>query len=180
MKRFATLGILIITSALSMPMAAQQKPSAPALEIRTLSTRPEFVSGGDVLVQITGPATLTVKNITVRVNGKDASAAFKPGQALAPSGVAGLVGLLTGLQVGSNAVSASMRGNKTVAQLTIINHPITGPVLYSPHQTPFACETPLGIFTSLKVASRSSTFPLTSGCPSVPWMVAARSAAPPE
>src|SRR6185503_6519356 len=25
--------------------------------------------------------------------------------------------------------------------LTVVNHPITGPVLYSPHQTPFICET---------------------------------------
>ena len=34
-----------------------------------------------------------------------------------------------------------MRGSKATAQLTVVNHPITGPVLYSPHQTPFICET---------------------------------------
>ena len=144
MKRLAAVGILVVTSALSMPTAAQQKATAPALELRTLSTRPEFVTGGDVLVQLTGPATLTAKNLTVRLNGKDVSAAFKPvpsraeGPATDPKG---FVGLLTGLQVGSNAVSASMRGNKAVAQLTITTHPLTGPVRSSPHQTPFACET---------------------------------------
>jgi hypothetical protein len=34
-----------------------------------------------------------------------------------------------------------MRGSKATAQLTVVNHPMTGPVLYSPHQTPFICET---------------------------------------
>jgi hypothetical protein len=34
-----------------------------------------------------------------------------------------------------------MRGSKATAQLMVVNHPITGPVLYSPHQMPFICET---------------------------------------
>jgi len=135
MKRFAAIGLVAAVSALAVPLGAQ-KVVAPALEIRALSTRPEFVSGGDVLVEISGPATLTAKNLAVRLNGKDVSAAFKPAaQAKA------LVGLVTGLNVGSNSFQASMRGNKATAQLIVVNHPITGPVLYSPHQTPFACET---------------------------------------
>ncbi len=147
MKRFAAVGFIAIAGSLTVPLAAQQRAAAPALEIRALSTRPELVSGGDVLVQIGGPANLTVKNLTVRLNGKDVSASFKPAAGPAPSGVEGskaLVGLLTGLQVGSNSIQASMRGNKATAQtaqLAINNHPISGPVLYSPHQTPFACET---------------------------------------
>ena len=136
MKRFAAVGFIAIAGSLTVPLAAQQRAAAPALEIRALSTRPELVSGGDVLVQIAGPANLTTKNLTVRLNGRDVSASFKPASALAPSGVEGkaLVALLTGLQAGSNSVQASMRGNKTTAQtaqLAINNHPITGPVLYS-------------------------------------------------
>ena len=104
--------------------------------MHALSTRPEFVTGGDVLIAITGPANLAAKNLMVRANGKDVSAAFKP----APDSKQ-LVGLVSGLNVGSNAVVASIRGSKSTAQLTVVNHPITGPVLYSPHQTPFACET---------------------------------------
>jgi len=129
-------------SALTIPVAAQDK--RVALDIRALSTRPELVSGGDVLVQVYGPANLTAKNLAVRLNGKDVSAAFKPAaQSLAPSAVEGkaLVGLVTGLNVGSNSIQASMRGNKATAQLVVVNHPMTGPVLYSPHQTPFICET---------------------------------------
>ena len=144
MKRYAAIGLVAIVSGLTMPVSAQKIGAAPPLEIRALSTRPEFVSGGDVLVEISGPVTLTAKNLAVRLNGKDVSAAFKPAaQSLAPSAVEGkaLVGVVTGLNVGSNSIQASMRGNKATAQLTVVNHPITGPVIYSPHQTPFICET---------------------------------------
>ncbi|HYS27203.1 MAG TPA: DUF6351 family protein [Vicinamibacterales bacterium] len=143
MKRIAVIGFVAVVGILAAPVAAQQKAAGPAastpagagLEIRALSTRAELVSGGDVLLQIAGPANLTAKNLTVRVNGNDASAAFK----VAPDKT--FVGLVTGLNVGSNTVQAAMRGSKAAVQLTVINHPIAGPVLYSPHQTPFICET---------------------------------------
>src|SRR4051812_15810145 len=84
MKRLAALGLLAVTTALATPMAAQQKGTAPPLDIRTLSTRPELVSGGDVLIQIppstalgAGGKTLTAKNLIVRVNGKEISTAFR-------------------------------------------------------------------------------------------------------
>jgi hypothetical protein len=135
MKRCAAIGILAVLSALTLPVAAQQKAAA-ALEIHALSTRPELVSGGDVLLQIAGPANLSTKNLIVRVNGKDVSSAFKT----TPDSKV-LIGLVGGLNIGTNAIAASMRGSKATAQLTVVNHPITGPVLYSPHQMPFICET---------------------------------------
>ena len=142
MKFGAAIRLVAVIGALTIPVAAQQKTAAgrtagnvEALEIRALSTRAEFVSGGDVLLQIVGPANLTANKLIVRVKGRDVSAAFKPAADKT------LVGLVTGLDVGSNAVQASMRGGKATAQLTVVNHPITGPVLYSPHQTPFICET---------------------------------------
>ena len=143
MKRVAAIGLVAVAAVVAIPVAAQQKTEGPAtakaagtaLEIRALSTRAEFVSGGDILLQIVGPANLNAKNLTVSANGKDVSAAFKP----APDKT--LVGLVTGLNVGSTAIQASMRGSKATAQLTVVNHPVTGPVLYSPHQTPFICET---------------------------------------
>src|SRR4051812_27572161 len=76
MKRFAAIGLVAITGTLTLPVAAQQK--AAVLEIHALSTHPELVSGGDVLLQVAGPANLTAKNLTVRVNGKDVSTDFKP------------------------------------------------------------------------------------------------------
>ena len=136
MRRLVAVGFMVLGGAISMPVVAQRPASAPALEIRTLSARPDLVSGDDVLLEIAGPASLAAKNVTVRLNGKEVTAAFHPSaQSKA------LIGLVTGLQIGSNALQASMRGNRASAQLTIVNHPIAGPVIYSPHQTPFVCET---------------------------------------
>ena len=47
----------------------------------------------------------------------------------------------TGLRAGNNSIEASVAGTRTPARLAVVNHPITGPLIYSPHQTPFACET---------------------------------------
>src|SRR6266550_3855304 len=142
MKRFAAIGLVAVASVLTVPVAAQQK-TAPSLDLRALSTKAEFVSGGDVLLQVDSSTSLgasgrplSAKDIRVLVNGTDESAAFKP----AP-GSKGLVGLVSGLNVGANSIQASMRGSKATAQLAVVNHPVTGPVLYSPHQTPFVCET---------------------------------------
>ena len=41
-----------------MPTSAQQKPTAPALELRALSTRPEFVTGGDTHIMTPLPRTV--------------------------------------------------------------------------------------------------------------------------
>lgn len=55
----------------------------------TLSTRPDTVSGGDVLVQINVPETVPLNSVTVNLNGLDVTAAFRPGQA--PGSLVGLV-----------------------------------------------------------------------------------------
>ena len=132
MTRSLTIALLAVGVCLAS-VRAQQPTDAP-LEIRALSAKAELVSGGDVLVEIAGPADLNAGNVTVRLNGRDVAVTFRP---VADSTT--VVGLLTGLQVGPNAVEASMGG--ATAQLTVVNHPVTGPLLYSPHQMPFVCET---------------------------------------
>lgn len=92
MTRSLTFGLL--AASLLVVSVAAQRPAPPPLDIRALSTKPELVSGGDVLVEVAGPPNLTVKNLVVRVNGRDVSAAFKPG-----AQSKGLVALVTGLQV---------------------------------------------------------------------------------
>ena len=132
MTRSLTIALLAVGVCLAS-VRAQQPTDAP-LEIRALSAKAELVSGGDVLVEIAGPADLTADSVTVRLNGRDVAATFKP-----RADSKAVVGLLTGLQVGPNAVEASMGG--ATAQLTVVNHPVTGPLIYSPHQMPFVCET---------------------------------------
>ena len=136
MTRLANLGLVAVALSLTAPIAAQQRPPDLPLEIHALSTRPELVSGDDVLVGIAGPSALTPLTVIVRLNGRDITTAFRP---MAPSHA--LVGLVTGLQRGSNTLQASMRGRRETAQLTITNHPLSGPVIYGTHQTPFVCET---------------------------------------
>ena len=116
------------------PLAAQTIGSS-SLEVRTVSTRPDTVSGGEVLVQIVLPRNVAADRVAVTLNGRDVRSAFRPG--LQPQTLAGLV---VGLNDGSNQIEASAPGQRRV-QVTVINHSITGPVIAGPHQTPFVCET---------------------------------------
>jgi hypothetical protein len=90
-------------------------PGSAEAGITTLSTRPDMVTGGDVLVRVP-------KDAVVRVNGR-----VVPGR--------GDTRLLDGLALGRNTITA---GDD---RLTVINHPITGPVFSGPHEQPFVCET---------------------------------------
>jgi hypothetical protein len=119
---------MLIASALtacSMLIAAHAV--AAVLNITTLSTRADRVSGGDVLVQITQTDNAATP---VALNGNDVSAAFRAGSMPNTR-----VGLVTGLIVGSNTLSAGG------VDLAIHNYPITGPIMTGPHNTPFFCQT---------------------------------------
>ena len=101
--------------------------SATVLDIKTLSTRPDRVSGGDVLVQITQDnATAT----PVSLNGADVTNAFHSGTVANTR-----VGLVTGLVVGINTLSSGG------VSLQVHNYPITGPMTSGPHNVPFFCQT---------------------------------------
>jgi hypothetical protein len=66
--------------------------AAPPLVITTLSTAPDRVSGGDVLVRIGVPAGADLSSIVVALNDQDVTGAFRP------DGVGhALLGLVIGL-----------------------------------------------------------------------------------
>src|SRR3954454_13422144 len=100
--------------------------------IRVLSNRADLVSGGAALVQVVPPAGTDPSRLTVRVNGGDATAAF----AVRSDGR--YFGLIQGLHLGDNAVTAGGPGART-SRLTIVNHPIGGPVLAGPQIQPWTC-----------------------------------------
>jgi hypothetical protein len=104
------------------------------LEIKTLSSRPDLVSGGDALVEVKAPAGIPLNQITLTLNGKDVTNQLKPETA---SG--SLRGLVAGLNVGENMLLA--KAAKTQAILKVTNYPITGPILSGPHLTPYECRT---------------------------------------
>jgi len=106
--------------------------------ISTLSTKPELVSGGDVLVRIDVPRKLSLQSVRVELNGRNISGAFR-----ADAGERTLTGLVSGLRLGTNVLEASVRskGHGRSERLTLTNHPISGPIFSGSHQNPFICET---------------------------------------
>ena len=106
-------------------------------EIATLSARPDMVSGGDVLVGVTVPRAVPLDRTRITLNGADVTSAFhRNGDNHA------MTGLVKGLKAGPNAISvAADAGGNGSARLTVVNHPIVGPVFSGPHEQPFICET---------------------------------------
>jgi len=112
-------------------------PGSPIL-LSTVSNRPEFVSGGEVLVRMELPPALGHQDIVVTLNESDVTAAFAT-EAQGRS----LLGLVTGLRQGENRLVArpSPEDGVPAAEIVIMNHPITGPILSGPHVEPFICQT---------------------------------------
>src|SRR6266545_1125264 len=97
----------------------------PTTTIRTVSTGADYVTGGDVLVEV-----IAATPPKVAANGRDVSAAFK-----ATKQRNTYVGLVAGLADGKNIL---VSGDAT---LEVMNYPISGPVLSGPWQQPFICQT---------------------------------------
>ncbi|WP_420427329.1 DUF6351 family protein [Algiphilus sp.] len=106
-----------------------------AIDLLTLSTLPDTVTGGDVLVALRG--INEADQWSVARNGEDVSPAF----ALGEDGTA--TGLVQDLRMGGNTLTATVRGPKGVrrAVLEVENHEVSGPVISGPHQSPFFCQT---------------------------------------
>ena len=113
--------------------------TADPVEIRTVSNRPDLVSGGDVLVELVLPATAA--GLSVKVNGRDVTSAF------AMSSGGRMLGLVSGLNVGTNVITA-LADSADVGTLTVTNAPRHGPVLSGAQITPYFCATPAPLATS--------------------------------
>lgn len=122
----------------AVDLHTRQTPPLPAgeIELLSLSTFPETVSGGDVLVALRGLAE--GQSAALTLNGTPISPELVRDVA---SGE--LRTLITGLVPGDNVLTAEVGAADTArrVQLTLTNHPITGPIISGPHQTPFACKT---------------------------------------
>lgn len=105
-------------------------------EVRTVSSRPEMVSGDDSLVEVAIPPGEDPSGLTVEVNGVDRTTDF----ATMNGDPHRLRGLVDGLAAGENRVVASLPGYPD-RTLILVDHPTTGPVLSGPWQQPFACTT---------------------------------------
>jgi hypothetical protein len=133
----APVGLLsLLCLAASLPSGAREDAG---FKIRTLSTRPEMVTGGDVLVEISVPHGTDVGEVVVSLNGAEVTSAFAGDDSAHK-----LIGLVTGLRLGENTLSVRSiddEGEGRAAQLELVNHSIAGPVFSGPHEKPFICET---------------------------------------
>ena len=128
------------------PTAAGGAPSSPAgsgnrFEITVLSGRADQVSDGDALVQVTVPGSVAPERVRVSLGAADVTDAF------AEQADGTLLGLVDGLVVGSNKLTAKAAGRGARprgASVTLVNHPIGGPIFSGPQQQPFVCTTARG------------------------------------
>lgn len=126
--------IVIVLVALMLTLSAVTvSAAADGLRIMTLSNRADLISGGDALVQVVLPSTADPTKVRVDVDGRDVTSAF----AVRPDGR--FAGLVTGLSLGSNQVTA--RAPSGSARITVTNHPSGGPVFAGPQTQPWICAT---------------------------------------
>ncbi len=139
-------GAIGLTAAVLTPFGAPTSDASggPAgrFTVEVVSSAPDQVSGGDALVEVGVPAGVAPDDVHVELNGVDVTSSFEL-DAPAPL----LVGLVTGIPEGRSTltVESTARGRRPrPARLTIVNHPISGPIFSGPQQQPFVCTTARG------------------------------------
>ncbi len=108
------------------------KGTRPALSISVLSGRADLVSGGSALVAINLPRSAT-GHVKVTLDRRDVRSDF----AIRQDGR--FEGLLTGLAPGRNRLQATLASG-WATRITLVNHPIGGPVFAGPQLEPWICE----------------------------------------
>jgi hypothetical protein len=129
------IGAAALVSAVLAGCGGGSGADLPPLELRTLSTRADLVSDGDVLMEVVPPAGATANTLKVTVNGTDQTSAFVRGSD------GRITGVVTGLATGDNVVLANS-GDAFGARLVVTNAPRSGPVISGAQPTPFYCATP--------------------------------------
>ena len=112
--------------------ASSASPGHGDVRITTLSNRADLISGEDALVRVTTPGA-DASSARIRLNGRDVTTAFR-----SSSDGHGL-GLVNGLHVGSNVVTATLPDGRG-ARLTILDHPLGGPDFAGPQIKPWTCS----------------------------------------
>lgn len=123
-------GVLLLCLAAVPADAARHR--RPALSISVLSGRANLVSGGSALVAIDVPRSDT-RRLKVTLGRRNVTRDF----ALRQDGH--FEGLVTGLAVGRNVLQATLRSG-WATRITLVNHPIGGPVFSGPQLEPWICE----------------------------------------
>jgi hypothetical protein len=116
-----------------------------AFQIKTLSSAPDMISGGDTLIEVTAPVGVALDKVRVSLNGKDVTSQVP----VINNTTRVLRGLVTGLTTDAASTTGSVNtlvvSNADVAaqrtEAKLVNYPITGPILSGPHISPYECRT---------------------------------------
>lgn len=135
MSRSRLLNLVFLSFLAACSRDTPPEPPAPvqSLGIAVLSSRPDMVSGGDALVRIDSRG-IALNTVQVALDGRDITELFAL-DALDDS----LKGLVSGLAEGPNVLVAMDGAGSTRSQITLLNHPSTGPIFSGPHLQPFVC-----------------------------------------
>jgi hypothetical protein len=129
-----TGGLTLCATITTVPVAASPPPrvaASKAFVVEVASGPADMVTGGDALVRIDVPRNVPPHQVKVSLDGQDLSDQFRPAEDDRT-----LLGLVSGLELGENdlQVSANGRGKgRPSTTLTLVNHPITGPVFSGQH-----------------------------------------------
>ena len=148
--RLARMRFLALAATSALLIAAcgndDGNPAAGPIEIRTLSSSPDRVTGGDALMEVRYPDNITADNVRVTLNGTDVTAQFTTRDATAHT----MRGLVTGLTTDATSTNGSRNSlvaintstsATTRSEMILTNYPLAGPVLSGPHIAPYECRT---------------------------------------
>jgi len=107
---------------------------AEDVQTRVLSNRADLISGGDALVEVTVPPSADASTLRVTVDGRDVTGA------LAVRADGRYMGRIEGLALGANVVAAQLPDGRG-ARITVVNHPIGGPIFSGTQIQPWVCST---------------------------------------
>ncbi|MDP1929910.1 MAG: DUF6351 family protein [Gammaproteobacteria bacterium] len=153
-KCLPTLLVAAMLAACSPQEGEHVMTTESGIGIESVSAKPWLVTDGNVLLRLQLDPGVDAGAVRVSVNGADVSARFRPAEEYV------LLGLIEGLQDGSNLVEAWVGDTGAAVGLELTSYPVTGPIISGPHQQPFFCET--HAFTT--VAGDSLGEPLDSHC----------------
>ena len=119
----------------------------PRATLQLLSAQPHLVSGGEVLAQVEVAPGTSPDRVEVTLNGDDITALFRPVTRAVEGPNHILRGLVTELELGEHALAVAVLDAKQMPipnagmALTLMNWPVSGPLISGPHEVPFICQT---------------------------------------
>ena len=137
--------LLLGLSALLLNACAPEEPQAPAvadvpaqISVTVVSNQAHLLSGGNALIEVTSSVALAAEaegSWSVSVNNLPVTLTLH--EVGDQKGQFSYRTLLNGLALGENVVKISSGTGST--ELTLVNYPITGPVISGEQQTPYFC-----------------------------------------